>query len=59
MIGVLEEVEYAMPVMRAARLFNVPRSTLRNRVAGNMKHDTNPGLTTKLMLRKQTGQHFS
>ena len=43
MVAALEEVERGMPVKRAARLFGVPRSTLRDRVAGNVKHGTNPG----------------
>ena len=32
-----------MPVKCAARLFGVPRSTLRDRAAGNVKRGTNPG----------------
>ena len=48
MTGALEEVECGMPVKRTARLFGVPRSTLRDRVAGNVKHGTNPGPTPYL-----------
>ena len=43
MVSAMEEAERGMPVKRAARLFGVPRSTLRDRVAGNVKHGTNPG----------------
>ena len=43
MVSAMDEVERGMPVKRAARLFGVPRSTLRDRVAGNVKHGTNPG----------------
>ena len=38
MVSAMEEAERGMPVKRAARLFGVPRSTLRDRVAGNVKH---------------------
>ena len=40
MVSAMDEVERGMPVKRAARLFGVPRSTLRDRVA---KHGTNAG----------------
>ena len=43
MVFAMEEIEHGMPVKCAARLFGVPRSTLRDRVAGNVKHGTNPG----------------
>ena len=42
MVSAMEEAERGMPVKRAARLFGVPRSTLRDRVAGNVQHGTNP-----------------
>ena len=43
MVSAMEEAERGMPVKRAARMFGVPRSTLRDRVAENVKHCTNPG----------------
>ena len=43
MVNALEEVERGMPVKHAAKLFGVPRSTLRDRVAGNVKHGTKLG----------------
>ena len=43
MVSAMEEAERGMPVKHAARLFGVPKSTLRDRVAGNVKHGTNPG----------------
>ena len=54
MTDALEEVERGMPVKRAARLFGVPRSTLRDRVAGNVKHGTNPGPTLYLTKCEET-----
>ena len=47
-VGALEEVERGMPVKCAARLFGIPRSTLRDRVSGNVKHHTKPGPTPYL-----------
>ena len=44
MIAALEEVERRITVKCTARLFGVPRSTLRDQVTGIVKHGTNSGL---------------
>lgn len=40
--------------MHAARLFGVPRSTLRDRVTGNVKHGTKPGPAPYLTKSEET-----
>ena len=43
MVSALEAVKNGMPVKRAATAYGVPRTTLRDRVSGNVEHGTKPG----------------
>ena len=48
MVSALEAVKSGMSVLRAATLYDVPKSTLRDRVNGRVKHGEKPGPNTYL-----------
>ena len=43
MLRALEAVKDGEPVQRAAEIFGVPRSSLRDRTSGKVKHGRKPG----------------
>ena len=48
MLAAMEKVEEGVPVSAAARMFNVPRRTLDDRMKGHVSHGTLPGPSTVL-----------
>ena len=43
MVSAIKAVKDGMSVMRAAAQFDIPRSTLQDRVTGRVKHGQKPG----------------
>ena len=43
MLSALEAVKTGEPILRAARIYGVPRATLQDRIHGRVTHGTNPG----------------
>ena len=54
MVSALEAVKDGMPVKRVATVYGVPRSTLRDRVSGNVEHGTKPGPSPYLSNAEET-----
>ena len=54
MVSALEAVKDGKPVKRAATVYGMPHSTLRDQVSGNVKHGTKPGPSPYLSNAEET-----
>ena len=48
MLSVIEAVKGGMSLLQAATMYDVPRTTLQDRVKGRVKHGDKPGPSTYL-----------